>query len=72
MSEYDNTNSFVLFRVENKQSDKHPDFSGSINHDGKEFFLDAWLNEDRNGRKYFSGKIGNPKTGQKKKEDIPF
>lgn len=67
--QYDNTNRFVLFRVDQKQSEKHPDFEGNININGTDYFLDAWLNEDRNGKKYFSGKIGNPKT---KKEGIPF
>lgn len=69
MTTYDNTNRFVLFRQQNKQSEKHPDFSGNININGKDFFLDAWLNEDKSGNKYFSGKIGNEKT---KTSDVPF
>lgn len=62
---YDNTNRGVLFRNDCKESDKHPDYKGSITlEDGIEYYLDAWLNESqRTGRKYMSLKIGNPKQG---------
>lgn len=62
---YDNTNSGILARNERKETDKHPDFTGSINVDGTEYWLSAWVNEGKpggkmEGKKYFSIKV-NPK-----------
>lgn len=49
--QYDNTNRGVLFKNEDKQSAKHPDYRGNINVGGQEFWLDAWIQEIRNGAK---------------------
>ena len=77
--QYDNSNSGVLFRNEKKQTEKHPDFTGSINSEGREFFLSAWVNETKDGRKYFklslSPKDEKPAPKQEQSfpdEDIPF
>lgn len=61
MSEYDNTDRGVLFRNEQKKSDKHPDYSGSINLADGEHFLDGWLNRSKGGKAYLSLKIGKLK-----------
>ena len=42
MSNYDNTNRGQIWPNERKEKDTHPDFTGSINIDGVEYFLDAW------------------------------
>lgn len=53
--EYDNTNRGSLYRNENKQEDKHPDYSGSINVSGKDYWLSGWLKESKkDGKKFFS------------------
>lgn len=49
--QYDNTNRGVLFKNDDKQSPKHADYRGSINVGGQEFWLDAWIQEIRNGQK---------------------
>ena len=79
--QYDNTNSGVLFRNDKKQSDKHPDFNGSINSDGRDYWLSAWVNETKDGKKYFKLSL-TAKDGQKQAapqqqdnfqdQDIPF
>ncbi|WP_339908270.1 hypothetical protein [Symmachiella dynata] len=55
MPEYDNTNRGVLFRNKNRKTDKHPDYTGTINIRGEEFRLAAWTKTSRNsGQKFFS------------------
>lgn len=39
---YDNTNKGAMWRNMDKQSDTHPDFKGSINIDGVEYWLSGW------------------------------
>lgn len=62
---YDNTNRAILFPNQRKQSDKHPDLTGTLNIDGKEHFFDAWIRWDGDQIKNVSCKIGNAKTGGK-------
>ena len=55
---YDNTNSGMMARNENRKTDKHPEFSGSINVEGTDYWLSAWVNEGKpggklEGKKYF-------------------
>lgn len=50
-------NTGSLFKNHKKESDKHPTHAGTINVDGVEFWLSAWVNETQKGEKYFSLKI---------------
>ena len=83
--EYDNTNRGVLFRNDKKESEKHPDFTGSMDVGGVDHYLSAWVKESKQGKKFFSISI-KPKNDvaapaiQKAKDivqddledDIPF
>ena len=54
MSENKN-NSGALFRNDKRETEKHPDYTGNITIEGKEFYLSAWVNESaRTGQKYFA------------------
>lgn len=74
---YDNTNTGILARNSDRQSDKAPEFKGSINIDGTEYWLSAWVNVGKNGKlagqKYFSIKA-SPKdaTPKQAKQDSGF
>lgn len=54
---YDNKNSGALFNNLDKKNDRHPDFKGPINIDGKDYFLSGWNNTSSSGKKYISLKV---------------
>jgi hypothetical protein len=58
---YDNTNRGTLGRNKRKEQDSHPDYSGKINVDGRDYWLSGWLKES-NGEKFFSLSV-KPKDG---------
>ncbi len=47
-------NSGSLFKNDKKQTEKQPDYNGTIKVDGKEYKLAAWIKESKSGMKYFS------------------
>ena len=56
---YDNTNTAVIFKNNKKENEKHPDYRGTINVDGRELEISLWIKEGKVG-KFFSGKIQEP------------
>jgi hypothetical protein len=56
MPEYDNTNSGTLFRNDRRTNDRQPTHTGSINVEGKDYWLSAWVKESKKnpGQKFFS------------------
>ena len=70
MSDYDNTNRGVLFKNDDKKTEKHPDYTGSININGTEHYLSAWIQTSKKGTKFMSLSIGGVK-GEKKSVGTP-
>ena len=65
---YDNTNSGMIARSENRKTDSHPEFTGSLNVEGVDYWVSAWVNEGKaggkmEGKKYFSIKINRKGQG---------
>ena len=65
---YDNTNSGMMMRNDRRQTDKHPEFTGSINIEGVDYWISAWVNEGKpgskiEGKKYFSIKVNRKDKG---------
>ena len=65
MPEFDNTNRGVLFKNDRKESDKHPDYKGSINVGGKEMWLSAWIKEGKKG-KFMSLSVSDKQVAEKR------
>jgi hypothetical protein len=64
MTQFDNTNRGALFNNrDRKEKDSQPDYSGTLNVDGKEYFLNGWLKDGKSG-KFFSLSV-KPKEQQK-------
>ena len=42
MDKYDNTNRGSIWPNDKKETDNHPDFTGSLNVDGVEYWVSAW------------------------------
>ena len=73
--QYDNTNSGLLAKNKRKEKDTHPDYSGSINVDGVEYWLSGWLKTGKEGsklagEKFFSLSV-RPKDQQRAAATAP-
>ena len=55
-------NSGVLFKNENKDNERKPDYKGNIMVDGQEYWLSAWIKEGKNGK--FMGLAVTPRDEQ--------
>lgn len=51
---YDNENKGVLFRAQEKKTDKHPDYDGNITIDGVEYWISGWARTSAKGTKFLS------------------
>ena len=58
MAEYDNSNTFALFKNQKDGNENRPDYTGSLTlPGGKEMRMAAWIRESKSGLKYLSGRI---------------
>ena len=82
--EYDNNNRGSLFKNDRKDDAKFPDYKGSINVDGTDYWLSAWIKISKDGNKFMSLSVKNknadtsllPKKKVKQEQfddsDLPF
>jgi uncharacterized protein (DUF736 family) len=67
-----------LFKNKRKETDNHPDYTGSIMLNGVECWLSAWIKTPKNGgEKYMSLSVGKPKgekreTPKRDDDPVPF
>ena len=54
MSNYDNTNSGALFKNDKGDNENRPDYKGSINVAGTDYWISSWLKTSQAGNKYMS------------------
>ena len=77
--EFDNTNSGALFKGD-KKTEKHPDYTGSIDVGGVDHWISAWIKTSKAGKPFMSlsvtpkdeKKQSAPPAGASFSEDIPF
>ena len=67
----------VLFPVEDKKTDKHPDFTGNVLVNDEKYYISAWKNIAKSGIPYISLKINEDQKKQdsdtsNQNDDIPF
>ena len=65
-----------LFKNDKRESDRHPNLTGSITIAGAKFWLSAWTKQRENGDKWISLAAkpadASPKAKDAPKDDIPF
>jgi hypothetical protein len=58
MSDYDNTNTGAIFKNDKAGNDKRPDYKGSLNVEGVEYWISCWIRTgQKDGKKFMSAKV---------------
>jgi hypothetical protein len=68
---YDNTNRWTLNKNDRKEKDTHPDYKGSLNVDGVDYWIDGWIKEGANG-KFISGSLKPKEARQNGSQGAPM
>jgi uncharacterized protein (DUF736 family) len=57
LTKFDDKNCGVLFKNENKQSEKHSDYRGEVNAAGLDYWIDGWVRTSKKGTRFISFKL---------------
>jgi hypothetical protein len=58
MSKYEQKdNTFSAFKNQRKETDNHPELTGTLIVGGKHHWMNVWLKKDKNGNLYISGSV---------------
>ena len=71
---YDNTNRGATWENRDKKEPKHPDYKGSINVDGKDYWLSTWVSdpETRGKKPVFSHSVQLKEAKKASSGESPF
>ena len=72
MQEYDNTNKGAIFKNDRKQTETHPDLGGTINVEGKDFYINAWKKESKKGVPFYSLSVKEKVAKESVATEAPF
>ena len=62
----------LLFMVEDRASDKHPNLTGNVLIKGEKYYVRGWSNIAKSGKKYISLKLNEEQKQTKTDNDLPF
>lgn len=65
----DNTNSGALFKNDRKEKDTHPNLSGHINVEGKDYWLSGWTKKNDDGSFKVISLAVKPKEPRNQQQD---
>ena len=72
MTDYDETNSGVLFHEKEVKSERHPNMTGKLNVEGKEYRIAAWEKTSRSGDTFLSLAISEQKEQREANTDTGY
>ena len=67
---YDNTDRGVLFKNDKQGNESRPDYRGTLNVNGQDFWISAWVKYSKAGNKYLSLSV-RPKEAKAETERQP-
>jgi len=70
MPEYDKNNRGVLFKNDRKESENQPDYKGSSEVNGVEYWVSAWIKTSKQGMEFYSLAF-TPKNERREYGDPP-
>ena len=70
MTEYDNTDRGALFKNDKKEKDTHPDYRGSLNVGGTDYWISGWIKQGKRG-KFMSLSVQPKEESPKPQKMVP-